>query len=386
MLSLAIGLTLLRTRQGEPPRLRTILPNQSTILIEPVPHSHIISLQLWAAAKGVGERAETHGLRHLMEHIIALGPKRDLDERLESVGGTLTARTYRDATQIEVDVPPDQIDLGLEAISEMLQPIQVTPDQIAIESKVIDQELGLLSDDALLNTAAWKQAYGDAALDPFGDMEVIQAATPADLEAIHKHQFIAPNVVLVISGPVGLDAATSKARAILLPLPAVPDNPEKTRPVGVGGQATADAFGEARAAPVPEFASMKTVSALAAALAIASRLDDCYVTYTPSTQNGLVIVGRTESNQGLGAYIDNLDDAAMGALYAPGKSLAAAWVDRQLHSPAQIANARGLIMCQDVSAKPEMIEDTVQQMTFDDFKQGINALKSANAVSVRGTR
>ena len=384
MLSLALGFALL-TRQGQPPRLRTVLPNRAVILVEPVAHAHIISLNLWAASKGVEERPETHGLRHLMEHIIALGPKRDIDLRLETVGGSLRAATYRDGTQIEVDVPPDQLQLGLDAIDEMLQPLQVTPDQIATESKVIDQEQGLMSDEALLTGAAWQTAYGDDALDPFGDMEVIGSATPADLEAIHKREFAAQNLVLVISGPVELDGATGKASDILTPLPKLDEYSARERPQGHGGQATVQAYGQARAATVPAFDTVKTMSTLAAALAVASRLDDCYVTYTPSMQNGLVIVGRTESNQGLGAYIDGLDDPAMGTLFGPGKTLAAAWVDRQLHSPNRIGYIRGLLLCQDISARPEAMLDAIQRMTFNDFKQGMAALKSPNAVDVRGT-
>src|SRR5437763_1308721 len=95
----AAGLSLLSS-QVQPPRLRTVLPNQATILVEPVANAHMISLQLWASSRGVEERAETHGLRHLLEHILALGPKRDIDQRLESVGGSLRAKTFRDATQI----------------------------------------------------------------------------------------------------------------------------------------------------------------------------------------------------------------------------------------------------------------------------------------------
>lgn len=383
MTSLALALALIGG-QVQPPRLRTILPNQATILVEPVANSRIVSIQLWASARGIEERSETHGLRHLLEHIIALGPRRDLDRRLEVVGGSIRARTYRDATQIEVDVPASQFDLGLNAIAEMLEPLQVTAEQVATEGKVIDQELGLMSDDALLSGAAWDQAYGDAALDPFGDLEVIRNATPADLEAIHRRQFAAQNLVIVISGPVDLDGATAKARGVIGKLPKLSPYQTRERPVGHGGQVNASAYGEARGAVVSGFSSMETMASLAAALAIASRLDDCYVTYTPSTQNGLVILGRIDSNQGLGSYVDSLDDGAMGAIYQRGKALASSWVQRQLRSPIQIGGLRGLLFSQDVGARPEMMLETIQQMTFGDFKQGVLALKGPKAVEVTG--
>jgi hypothetical protein len=385
MIAVALGLSLL-TSQTQPDRLRTILPNESVILVEPVANSRIISLQLWASARGVEERSETHGLRHLLEHILVLGPKRDLDYRLESVGGSIRARTYRDATQIEVDVPVGQMELGLRAISEMLQPVQTTPDQIATEARIIDQEMGLLSDDALLSGAAWRQAFGDAALDPLGDLEVIRHATPADLEAIRRRQFAAQNLVFVISGPVGLDDTTSMARRILGPLPSMTRYQARERTAGAGGQITAKAFGEARAAVVSRYDSMKTVSALAAALSVASRLDDCYVTYTPTTQNGLVILGRTDSKGGLGAFIDGLNEGKMGDLFSHGKTLATGWVQRQMRSPIQIGGIRGLLLSQNVGARPEMMLETIRLMSFNDFKAGVKSLQRPSAVEVEGTQ
>ncbi len=385
MLPLAVAVALFTT-QGQPPRLRTVLPNNSTILVEPMPNEKTISIQLWAASRGVEERPEIHGLRHLMEHIIALGPNRDIDQRLETVGGTLSARTFRDATQIEIDVPASQLSLGLEAMSEMLKPIQVTPEQIAIEAKIIDQEGGLREDDNLLNEAAWDRAYGQTALDPFGDIEVIRAATPADLEAVRKREFIASNLVLVVTGPVDLDGATSQAAQLLTALPKTDFVARKDRHDGTPGDTQAAAYGEARAALVPGYASMRTVCALAAALGIGTQLDDCYVTYTPSLSNGLVILGRTDSNKGLELYIDGLDQAAMSGLYNRGKALAAGWVRRQMNSPSGVGHIRGLLLSQDLGARPETMLDSINSMTYSQFVAGVNLFKIHNSISVEGSQ
>jgi hypothetical protein len=384
MLPLAIAFTLL-TAQGQPPRLRTVLPNNSAILVEPMPNEKTISIQLWAASRGVEERPETHGLRHLMEHIMALGPNRDVDQRLETVGGTLRARTFRDATQIEIDVPASQLTLGLDVMSEMLKPIQVTPDQIATEAKIIDQEGGLREDDNLLNEAAWNRAYGQTALDPFGDIDVIRSATPADLEAVRKREFIASNLVLVVTGPVDLDGTTSQAGNLLGPLPKVDFVPRKERLDGLPGDTQATAYGEARAALVPGYASMRTVSALAAALAIGTQLDDCYVTYTPSLSNGLVILGRTDTNKGLESYIDGLDQAAMSGLYNRGKALAAGWVRRQMNSPSGIGYMRGMLLSQDLGARPETMLASIDSITYSQFVSGVNLFKIHNSISVEGS-
>lgn len=383
MLSLAVAFTL-RAAQIDPPRLRTLLPNGSAILVEPLPKERTVSVQLWASARGVEERAETHGLRHLLEHVLALGPRRDLDQRLETVGGFLRARTFRDATQIEVQVPQGKLNMALGVVKELLQPLQVTKDDLARETQVIGQELALLDDSDRLNAAGWDRAYGDFALDPFGDEDVMRTATPEDVEAIRKRQFAAHNLVVVVTGPVNLDGATSQVREVLAPLPRSDPAPARDRAPGLPSQVHVDAFGEARAAMVQGFASKQAMATLAAALAIGSELEDCYVTYTPSAEPGLVLLGRTESKEGLGAFVDGLDDNTAAGLFERGKVLAAGWVQRQLSSGSGIGYLRGLLLAQGIGNRPEMMQDTIQSLTLKDFLGGVAALKRNKAISVVG--
>lgn len=383
MLSLAVAYTLFNA-QVDPPRLRTLLPNGSAILVEPMPKEKVVSVQLWASARGVEERPETHGIRHLLEHVLALGRNRDLDQRLETVGGFLRARTFRDATQIEVQVPQGQMSLGLSAVKELLAPLQLTQDEVSRETQVIEQELALLDDADRLNAAGWDRAYGDFALDPFGDLEVLKAATPADVEAIRRKQFAAPKLVVVVTGPVSLDGTTRLVRDILGSLPKAEAAEPKHRSTGLPSQVQADAFGETRAAMVPEFSSKQAMAALAAALAIGSKLDDCYVTYTPSVEPGLVLLGRTEAKEGLGAFIDALDEATAGALFNRGKTLAMGWVQRQMSSASGVGYLRGLLLAQGAGNRPEMMQETIQSLTLKDFLGGVAALKRGKAISVVG--
>lgn len=383
MFALVAALPLLI--QGQPARLRTVLPNHAAVLVEPMP-SPTISLQLWSASKGVDERLETHGLRHLMEHILALGPARDVDRRLETEGGSLVARTYRDATQLEITVPSGKLSLALAVLSDLLKPLQVTHEQVQAENKIIEQEFAILDDDALLTKAAWYAAYGISALDPMGDPDVMKTATPRDLEAVRAHQFVAPNIAVVVVGPVGLDEATRDVVNLLSQLPKAPEASYRSRVEGLPGSAEAAAFGEARAAIVPSFASVETVSALAAALAVGSKLDDCYVTYTPSIRRGLVVLGRTEKKTGLGEYLDQLDQAGAAGLFDRGKILARGWVERLLHSPSGVGFLRGLLMCQGIGNRPEMMIDSIQSMRFSDFQKALNSFQRQHSVSVAGNR
>src|SRR5688500_7954220 len=97
MLSLLAPLCLLQVPIQQPPRLRTVLPSGAIVLVERMPAATSLSVQLFASARAVPESKQTHGWRHLLEHLVARGPKGDIDARLESQGAFMRARTLRDA-------------------------------------------------------------------------------------------------------------------------------------------------------------------------------------------------------------------------------------------------------------------------------------------------
>src|SRR5688500_3617518 len=105
-------LLLAAATQDESPRLRTVLPNGAIILAERMPSAPTVSVQLFASSKRVPETAETHGRRHLLEHILAKGPKKNLDTRLESSGAFLEAFTHRDAMQLGVTCGPGRLNMA----------------------------------------------------------------------------------------------------------------------------------------------------------------------------------------------------------------------------------------------------------------------------------
>ncbi|MFY9233371.1 MAG: insulinase family protein [Fimbriimonadaceae bacterium] len=373
--------------QQESPRLRTALPNGAIILVERMPEAKTLSVQLFASSRRVPESTSTHGKRHLLEHILALGPKRSLDQRLESNGSFLWARTYRDATQFEISGPPGQLDLALDAVNAVLQPLKVTQPEIDRELKVLAQEFGLLSDPSRLSSAAWKAGYGDEGLDPIGSLDGM-ASSPEDLAETQKLHFAPDGLVLVISGPVSIDQASSKAKKVLAGLKPLPDKSIFMRR-GEGKAARGEAvgaFGEARGALVKDYKDPMTAASLAAALAVASQFDQSFVTYTPSIQNGLILVGRTDENSGLGLWIEAQTPAQLAELYPVGKSLARSWVERQLKTPAGSAYLRGLLLVQGEAHRPELMLDAINGLTQAAFLSAMDRLGKDRSVIAVGVR
>lgn len=365
----------------QPPRLRTILPNGATVLVERVPNAKFVWTRLFLSSRGVGETAVNHGQRHLLEHLVAVGPDGRIDEGLEREGALLRAQTFRDATEFDVDAPAGKLDLALGALGQMLRLRPVTQDDINREAGIILQEGALLEVPTRLSSAAWRVAYGDAGLDPYGDVAAIRRATPASIAELHRRLCAGPNLVIVVAGDVDLDKATAAASAIVRAAPKI-DATFIGRPEGKPGvKDDAVGFGEARALPVPAYKEVQTMATLAAAYAIASEIEGAFVTYTPSGRPGLVVIGRAGENSGFGALVEKTDPAA---LYNRGRLLVDRWLRGQMEDPGANASLRGLLLAQSGDYSPDRMREAITAMRYADFAAAIEAFKGSKAVVVTG--
>lgn len=385
MLPLIAALALAQSPiADDPPRLRTVLDNDAVILVERMPKEPLVSVQLFASSRYVPETEPTHGFRHLLEHLLVRGPDGSVDRQLEAEACFLQARTLRDAMQIELTVGPNQLELALGTLRKILTRPRFTQEQLDHELRVMRDEIAMQDDAIVLASSAWKTAYGAAGLDPLGTFDSMYRATPEKLAETFDAQFAANGLALVIAGPVDLDKTTTLAKALLQPRPKRQSPAPMLAREGKHGRAEAPGFGECRAALVPGFNSPKTAAALMAALAISSEFSTAFMIYTPTVRNGLVLVGRTDSNSGIGLYIDSVTGG--GGLYQRGRYLAKEWLASQLRTASGVAYFRGLLLCQSSSLRPETFESQIDAVTPRQFEDAILAFDAENGVIAVGTR
>ncbi len=383
MLSIAAALVI--GQLPPPDRLRTVLPNGAAILVERMPNQPSLTVQLFASAKFTPETPATHGFRHLLEHLVARGQSGSIDQRLESKGAFLRASTLRDAMQFEISLSPKDLSLGMETLSELLAPLKVTPRDIGREAAVIEQEIGLSNDAASLAAAAWTAAFGEQGLDPQGDMATIRTATPDALAQVQSRQFAPSALTLVIAGDVDVNEATRQGKA-LLSLPSGGYKAVTARGEGKSGRVECQGFGEARAATCGAFGGISNAAELAFAFAVASEVDGCFLTYTPSQERGLITVGRTDQSSGVGLYIDGLTVDDLPPMLERGKALVKTWIESQLRNPTSSSNLRGLLMCQRHSASPEELLESLDLVDTFAFEKAFGAFAKERAVIVVGVR
>jgi len=364
------------------PRLRTLLKSGAAIFAEDMANADSVSVQLFASAKGVEETPATHGLRHLLEHLLVKGRDKSLDRRLESKGMFLTADTFRDAMKIEITCAPKDAVSAVRALGELLRPLETSPNEIVQEIKVIEQELALLSADMRLSNAAWTQAFGAEGLDPLGSISVMAGATPEALVELHQRQFAKPNLVISIAGRVDVDQVTAVAREVLGADVASPTEPvANPRTDGRSGTTDSIAPGDARAAIVEGLDDDGTLHALAAGFALANRFR-CRVMYTPSLQNGLVVLTDTGGG-GFDKRIDELPAEEVDALWPLGQALLKNWLQGG-GTPSDVAYRRGMLLVQRLDLRPESLVERVGAMGLLQFRQGFDRFRRDQAVSVVG--
>lgn len=368
----------------EAPRLRALLPNGAVVLAEHVPAPYVV-VTLSASTGGVPENAFSHGRRHLLEHLAAKGKDGTLDRRLEAEGAFLTASTGRDCVTFTVWTPPTRLDLALSALNEVIGAPSPSPESIAHESAILEQEFALETDEDRLGRAAWNQAYGAFGLDAMGSLDAIRKATPEALAGVARELFGAERIALTIVGPLDLERAVAAGRAFLAGRAKGRTATGAPRSGGTPGRVEVEgALGEARAVPVPGLLDPRTTWTLAAALAVASRFDNAFVTYTPSAVDGLVVLGRTGSTSGLGLAIESMSDAEIDAMFALGRDLVDRWVARQLGTATAIAESRSRLLCQGASLRPEIFRENAQAMSAADFREGFRSLGVDRCVVVVG--
>jgi Insulinase (Peptidase family M16) len=362
-------------------RLRTLLPNGATILVQNRPGAKSLNLDLFVSSAGTEESPTTNGRRHLLEHLVALGNHENLDTRLESAAGFLTARTFRDVTTFEVSLPPSKFALGLEVLKELLTPRTYSAASILRETHLIEEEAALRSDSALASQAAWSVAYEDKGLDPIGNPDVMAHTDATQLGQLFDESFSGNHLTVVVSGDIDLDQATASLKSILAVRPTKPHQVSiQAEPSAKPGSVSIPVSGQYRAIPVEGIRSPFTAASLAVALAVATESDNGEVLYTPSGKPGLIILGGAKDS-----VKSVLTNRSATQLFDEGRLLALYWISKRMLEQESETQLRGMLLAHGRDFRPEILRENLEGLTFREFARAYAAFRSS-AILVEGDK
>lgn len=374
MLILAGAILMTSMASDAPARLRTILPNRAVVLVERFPDTPTVTVDVWLSAGRAPETSARHGWRHLAEHFIAVGPDPRRDARLETAGAFLAASTRRDAMTFSLRGPLSSWPLLRRTVSDLVRnPLPASLD-LPRELRVMSEEARQRTPDQALIADAYRRHYPTDGLDGFGDLTAMGRATNEDLTNVTRATFQPDQLTVVVSGNLNVDQVTRELREALAtwqPDPALP-LPGDTAPLVLTRTPAVLSL------PISDVTFRSTATAMSAGLALASEVPGGFfhVGWLPRVDErqpgrGVVAVGRRDAEP-LDVNFDRLDPVVM---YNRGRSLLTRFLASRLRDPAASAALRAELLNQGAGLRPEMLQDHIPFISFDEFSAAWDQLR-----------
>lgn len=204
------------------------LPNGLTVLLEPLPGTHVVAICLHV---GTGFRNEpVAGAAHLLEHVLVQGASssRPLTDAVLATGGTMNARTAADYTQYTTVLPAAGLETGLRIERDRLSRPDLSAAHVAAQKDVVLAEIrrnitqrphgGLVLFELpdLLHDS-WENRHNG-----YGDADALSGLDPAGLRTFYDRSYAPENVHLALAGDFDTDRALLLAEETLGTLPGRP--------------------------------------------------------------------------------------------------------------------------------------------------------------------
>ena len=186
------------------------LPSGLTVITDTMAHLETAALGVWTGVGGRDEKADEHGMSHLLEHMAFKGTTRrtaqQIAEEIEAVGGDLNAATSNETTAYYARVLKADVALGLDVLSDILANPSFDAEELEREKSVIEQEIGAAQDtpDDVIFEHLSELCYPDQ---PLGRSLLGTPQTLASFSRDNLHNYLSthyhgPDMVVAAAGAV----------------------------------------------------------------------------------------------------------------------------------------------------------------------------------------
>lgn len=250
------------------------LKNGLTVLIKEDDRFPLVNARLYVHAGSAYESPERAGISHLLEHMVFKGTeKRGVGQSardIESVGGSVNAATSFDYTMYYVEVPDDQMALGMDVITDMAFHASIDPQELKSEKKVVLEELERGEDSPgsrlfkTLQGQLWKGSSYEWPI--IGYRDTVKSFTSQDIHNYINEFYQPQSMLLAVVGKVDPEQVLAEAERLLGGLkntrPVTPPEPIAIPTKGDGPSVTVlpgkwNKVYLGAAFPIPDFSSAK---------------------------------------------------------------------------------------------------------------------------------
>ena len=185
----------------------TKLKSDITILSDQF-KSKTLSLGLWLDVGSVSEKDNQVGIAHMLEHMPFKGTKSrnpyQIAREIEDIGGDINAYTGKERTAYYVRLLPENLDLGIDILSDILINSIFPRDEIERERGVIISEIGQSNDspddkvyENFVSTSFNGQSLGNSIL---GTEQTVNSFEKNDLVKFCDEFYNTSNLIIGVCG------------------------------------------------------------------------------------------------------------------------------------------------------------------------------------------
>ncbi|MEE9298651.1 MAG: pitrilysin family protein [Acidimicrobiia bacterium] len=201
----------------------TTLSNGLRVITETMPSVRSVAVGCWV---DTGSRDETEieaGCSHFLEHLLFKGTlelsARDIAEAFDAVGARSNAFTSKEYTCYWAQLRDEDLGMGMDLLSEMIQRPAFREDEIKSESQVVLEEINMNEDDPadVAHDLFARALWGEHALAKpvLGTRESIDAMSREVIEGYWRRRYHPSTVVVAAAGHIDHSAAVEMAEARL---------------------------------------------------------------------------------------------------------------------------------------------------------------------------
>ena len=183
------------------------LENGTTLILDQF-ESNTLSFGLWLNVGSVNESPKQLGIAHMLEHMAFKGTTNrnafEIAKEIEDVGGDINAYTSKESTAYYVKLLPENLNLGIEILSDIFLNSTYPQDEIERERGVILSEIGQSNDmpddrvfENFYSLGFKNQSIGNAIL---GSKESVSNFQKSDLKDFCNTFYHSSNLIIGISG------------------------------------------------------------------------------------------------------------------------------------------------------------------------------------------
>ena len=197
----------------------TTLPNGLRVITESMPSVRSISVGAWVDTGSRDELAAEAGCSHFLEHLLFKGTEdlsaRQIADAFDAVGARSNAFTSKEYTCYWAQLRDEDLGMGMELLSEMIQRPAFRTDEIESESHVVLEEINMNEDDPadVAHDQFARALWGDHMLAKpvLGTRDSITEMTRDDIAGYWKRRYHPSTVVLAAAGHLDHEDAVRMA-------------------------------------------------------------------------------------------------------------------------------------------------------------------------------